>query len=117
MDPRLQEGQSVLQKKGQGRVIHVSDFINNEDGYLILCDEGGHIIRDAHKIIIPGSNGNAWWDNAQLLSQVKEAISIFEAAHPDCICLFIFDQSSAHASLPPDALRAFDMNKLDGGKQ
>jgi hypothetical protein len=31
--------------------------------------------------------------------------------------LFIFDQSSAHGSLPPDALMAFEMNKSDGGKQ
>jgi len=31
--------------------------------------------------------------------------------------LFIFDQSSTHASLPPDALKAFEMNKSDGGKQ
>ena len=38
-------------------------------------------------------------------------------AHPGCQALFIFDQSSAHASLPPDALRAFDMNKSNGGKQ
>ncbi|KIK74564.1 hypothetical protein PAXRUDRAFT_115686, partial [Paxillus rubicundulus Ve08.2h10] len=31
--------------------------------------------------------------------------------------LFIFDNSSAHASLPLDALKAFEMNKSDGGKQ
>ena len=49
--------------------------------------------------------------------QIKSAIEIFEAAHPGCQALFIFDQSSAHASLPPDALRAFDMNKSNGGKQ
>jgi hypothetical protein len=49
--------------------------------------------------------------------QVKEAIQIFEAAHPGKQALFIFDQSSAHASLPEDALRAFEMNKSDGGKQ
>jgi len=30
---------------------------------------------------------------------------------------FIFDQSSEHTSLPPDALKAFEMNKSDGGKQ
>ena len=30
---------------------------------------------------------------------------------------FIFDQSSAHASLPPNALKAFDMNKSNGGAQ
>jgi hypothetical protein len=49
--------------------------------------------------------------------QIKSAIEIFEAAHPDCQALFIFDQSSAHASLAPDALCAFEMNKSDGGKQ
>jgi len=29
----------------------------------------------------------------------------------------MFDHSSAHASLAPDALHAFDMNKSNGGKQ
>jgi hypothetical protein len=28
-----------------------------------------------------------------------------------------FDQSSAHAALPNDALKAFEMNKSNGGKQ
>ena len=31
--------------------------------------------------------------------------------------LFIFDQSSAHASLTPDALRAFTMNKSNDSVQ
>jgi len=51
------------------------------------------------------------------MDQIRSAIEIFEAAHPNCQALFIFDQSSAHASLPPDALKAFEMNKSDGGKQ
>ena len=38
-------------------------------------------------------------------------------AHPGCCALFIFDQSSAHASLGPDALCTFDMKKSNGGKQ
>jgi len=46
---------------------------------------------------------------------MEGAIQIFEAAHPGKQSLFIFDQSSAHAS--PDALKAFEMNKSDGGKQ
>ena len=44
-------------------------------------------------------------------------IPTFEAAHPGFQGLFIFDQSSAHASLPPDTLKAFNMNKGNGGKQ
>lgn len=106
-----------MQKKGKGRIIHVSDFINQVDGRLICRNSDGTITRDARKVIYPGSNGNAWWDTNQLLVQMQDAISIFEEAYPDCQALFIFDQSSAHASLGPDALRAWDMNKSDGGKQ
>ena len=84
---------------------------------MVLLDDTGCIIKDARKVIYPGSNGDPWWDTDQLLVQVKSALEIFEAAHPDCQALFVFDQSSAHASLPPDALKAFTMNKSNGGAQ
>ena len=74
-------------------------------------------MRDSTKIIYPGSGGDPWWDCEQLLKQMEDAIQIFEEAHLGKQSLFIFDQSSAHASLPPDALKAFEMNKSDGGKQ
>ena len=48
---------------------------------------------------------------------MKIALSIVEEAHPGCHALFIFDQSSAHASLGPDVLCAFNMNRSNGGKQ
>ena len=71
-----------------------------------------------HKVIFPGSNGNPYLDCTQLIEQVKTlAIPVFEEAHPGCQALFIFDQSSAHAALPPNALKAFKMNKSNGGKQ
>jgi hypothetical protein len=74
---------------------------------------------DARQVIYPGANGDAssWWDTEQLVNQLKKAIRAHTRIHPDKIALFVFDQSSAHASLPPNALRAFDMNKSDGGKQ
>ncbi|SRR5216683_4878963 len=53
----------------------------------------------------------------QLLVQVDWVIAIFEEVHPKCITLFLFDHSSAHTLLGPDALHAFDMNKSNGGKQ
>jgi hypothetical protein len=114
---RLREGEVLLQCKSRGRLIHVSDFINEATGRLVLRNADGEIELDARRIIYPGSNGDAWWDHEQLLAQVQDAIKIFEAAHPDCQALFIFDQLSAHASLGPDALRAFEMNKSNGGKQ
>jgi hypothetical protein len=114
---RLKEGQNVLRKKGRGGLIHVSDFLNPENGRLIIRDADGKVVQDSRLIIYPDSNGDPCWDTKQLLAQVKEAIRIFEAAHPGKKALFIFDQFSAHASLPEDALKAFEMNKSDGGKQ
>lgn len=114
---RLQPGEQPLRKKSRGRLIHISDFINAITGRLVIVDANGNIERDARKIIHPGSNGDAWWDTKQLIEQIKEAINIFNAAHPGKQALFIFDQSSAHASLPPDALKAFEMNKGNGGRQ
>ena len=75
------------------------------------------IIKDARCITYPSANGDAWWDLPQLLKQIENALSIFEEAHPEHRALFVFDQSSAHASLGPDALCAFDMNRSNGGKQ
>jgi hypothetical protein len=113
----LRPGEQPLRKKGRGRLIHASAFINPITGRLILVDADGNVLRDSMKVIYPGSNGDPWWDTQQLLKQMVDAIDIFEAAHPNKQSLFIFDQSSAHASLPPNALRAFEMNKSDGGKQ
>ncbi|KZT63884.1 hypothetical protein DAEQUDRAFT_747689 [Daedalea quercina L-15889] len=121
----LRVGEQKLMKKGRGRIIHVSNFVEEENGRLITHDEAGQIVKDARRIIYPGTNGDPWWEHTQLLAQVDDAIDIFEevlncyrfSSHPNCTALFIFDQSSAHASLGPDALRAFDMNKSNGGKQ
>ena len=114
---RSREDEQILQKKGRGRIIHVSDFVEEENGRLIVRNEEGEVVRDARTIIYPGSGGDPWWDHTQLLAQMDKAIDIFDEAHPGCVALFVFDQSSAHASLGPDALRAFDMNKSNGGKQ
>ncbi len=114
---RLKDGQQPIRSKYKGRLIHVSEMINPETGHLIIRDADGNIIRDARKIIYPGSNGDPWWDCNQLLIQIKDSIDIFEEAFPGRQALFIFDNSSAHSSLPPDVLKAFEMNKSDGGKQ
>ena len=114
---RIQDGEQKLQRKGCGRLIHISDFIEEENGRLSVHNEEGDVVKDARCIIYPGVGGDPWWDHAQLLVQVDKVIAIFEEVHPDCVALFVFDQSSAHASLGPDALRAFDMNRSNGGKQ
>jgi len=104
-------------KKGHGWLIHVSDFVEEENGQLIVRNEEGVMVKDACHIIYPGVGGDPWWDHIQLLVQVDKVIEIFEEAHPDCIVLFVFNQSSVHTSLGDNALCAFNMNRLNGGAQ
>jgi hypothetical protein len=92
----------------------VSDFVEEENRCLIVHNEEGNVVKDVQCIIYPRVGGDAWWDHNQLLMQVNKAIAIFEEAHPGCIALFVFDQSSVHALLGPDALDAFNMNKSNG---
>ena len=66
----------------------------------------------------PGSNGDPYWDGKKLMIQVEtQAIPTFEAAYPGGQSLFIFDCSSAPGAMPTDAIKPFDMNKSNGGKQ
>ncbi len=115
---RLQVDQQILLKKGCGQLIQISDFSEEVNGCLVVLNPDGTVHCKARQVIYPGSNGDPYWDCVQLIEQVKtKAIPIFEEAHPGCQALFVFDQSRAHAALPPDALKAFEMNKGNGGKQ
>jgi len=104
-------------KKSWGRLIYVSDFIEKDNGHLIVYNQEGAMVKDAHCIMYPGTSGDKWWDLDQLLMQVDRAIEIFEEAHPNCVMLFLFDHTLAHTLLRPEALHAFDMNKGNGRKR
>ncbi len=73
--------------------------------------------KDAWCITYPGLGGDLWWDHVQLLTQVEQAILIFEEAHPNCIGVFLFNHLSVHMLLGPDVLRTFKINKSNEGKQ
>jgi hypothetical protein len=74
---RMRPEQQKLMKKGQGRIIHILDFVEKENGHLIICNQDEIMIRDAWHITYPGASSNAWWDHTQLLAQVDNAILIF----------------------------------------
>ena len=59
---------------------------------------------EVQTIIYPGKNADAWWDMAQLLVQIKDALHIFEYLHPGAIGIWVFDCSSAHEAVANDAL-------------
>jgi hypothetical protein len=105
----LDENQQKMPSKSKGGLIHCSDFISLE-GRLTIGQ------KDARKIIYPGGpQKNAYWDTEALLEQIDEAIDIFEEKHPNKVAVFVFDQSSAHASKGSRALNAFAMNLGEGG--
>ncbi|PVH68112.1 hypothetical protein DL98DRAFT_633755 [Cadophora sp. DSE1049] len=104
----LDENQQKMPSKSKGGLIHCSDFISLE-GRLSIGQ------KDARKIIYPGGPQKiAYWDT-EALKQMDEAIDIFEEKHPNKVAVFVFDQSSAHASKGSGALNAFAMNLGEGG--
>lgn len=124
----LKGDQQPLKRKGNGRGIHVSDFICETTGWLALSTEQiaaqlelpeASRLRatDARRIIYPGKNHDAWWDLNQLIDQVKDAVDIFEHLHPEKVAIWLFDCSSAHEGLAADALNVNNMNINPGGKQ
>ena len=124
----LASGQQPLRKKGNGHGIHISDWILETHGRLVLNAseiaaqaalplESRLRVQDAHKIIYPGKNADKWWDLPQLMDQLQDAIDIFEVIHPDAVGIWVFDCSSAHEGLAPDALNVNRMNVNPGGKQ
>ena len=101
------DSQHALRKKGVGRGIHRSDFIGPTGGW---CKEAGVQIRY-------GKNRDGYWSGEDVCNQLKEkAIPALEKQHPNCQLLFIFDNSSGHASFASDALVASRMNLGPGGK-
>lgn len=126
----LLSDQQALKKKGNGHAIHVSDFICEPSGRLALSDtqviEQNKLPVDssarlksfnACTIIYPGKNNDGWWTLPQLMKQTSSAIDIFELLHPNKVGIWVFDCSSAHEGLAPDALNINNMNINPGGKQ
>ncbi len=68
---RNQDGKQKLMKKGRGRLIHISDFVEEDNRHLIIHNQEGVVVKDAHCIMYPGAAGDQWWDLAQLLVQVN----------------------------------------------
>lgn len=124
----LRNNEQPIKKKGNGRAVHVSDFICETIGRLALSPEQiaaqealepEHRLRsyEARKIIYPGKDHDKWWDLDQLMVQTELAADIFEHTHPDMIGVWVFDCSSAHEGLAEDALNINNMNVNPGGKQ
>lgn len=122
----------MLQQKGKGRAIHISDFLDekSETGRLSLSPsqltehdklplEHKVVVTDACKIIYPGKGKddyNGIWLNFfhKLLGVGNKGIWVYS---PGRLWRLVFDCSSAHDALSDDALNVNNMNAKPGGKQ
>ncbi|KAJ7128547.1 hypothetical protein C8R44DRAFT_732881 [Mycena epipterygia] len=125
----LKPGEQVLKKKGRGRLIMVSAFLCERYGLLALTPEMivenekmaielRLAITDSTTVIYPDNktSGDDYWNMKQMIEQLIIAILIARRMFPKAIIHWIFDNSSAHGSLAPDALTTTKMNVNPGGK-
>ena len=77
----VQNGKMPLRKKGEGRSIHISEFIVEETGRIAVNEEQCQInsglppaqrlvTTDAREIIYPGKNSDGWWNMERLILRV-----------------------------------------------
>jgi len=77
----VQNGKMPLRKKGEGRAIHISDFIVEQAGRIALNEEQQQFnaqlptdqrltTTDAPEVIYLGKNSDGWWNMERLIAQV-----------------------------------------------
>lgn len=116
----LDENHRQIRPKGPGKSLMVSAFLCECHGLLRLSPDQKllhrDLVPDSTEIIKPGSGGDGYWTNADLVNQTKQkAIPIFRVLHPESDALFVFDNSANHHAFAPDALVASKLNVKDGG--
>jgi len=100
----------------------VSEFLSEECDQLKLntqqSQENSFISKEAYVYLQPDKDQEGFWTSEHLIEQVKtKAIPIFEVLFPNCIALFVFDNSSNHAVFKSDTLIANRINLKPEGKQ
>ena len=101
----------TLKPKSMGSAIMVSDFIDEQIGYLANTHQ------EAREYLENGVNKEGFWNNDRFMKQVQKTVTIFESVHPEYQGVFIFDNSPNHTKMPEDALNVNVMNVNPGGNQ
>ncbi|KAF8225733.1 hypothetical protein L208DRAFT_413992 [Tricholoma matsutake] len=96
------------ERKGEGTLIMISDFLTSEWGRLTSADG----TEDARVVFKAGKNRDGYFDADDLLAQVDKAIDIFEErTRGFATGLFLFDNAPSHQKRAPDGLSARKMPK------
>ncbi|KAG0771949.1 hypothetical protein G6F22_016081 [Rhizopus arrhizus] len=103
-DMWLADGENYIRKKGPGLSIMVSEFQCPCHGTMKIQKWS------SRKLFKAGTARDGWWTSKHMVEQLKEdAIGLFEALHPNCVAVFLFDNSSNHGAFADDALVASRM--------
>ena len=117
----------VLKPKGRGAGLMVSDFIEEQGGYLSLSDDmheyalsqDPSIPQSARVIFEYGIQKEGYWNNELFMKQMENAIKVAEAKYPPPTFkhVWVFDHSCGHTAFAEDALVASRLNRKPGGAQ
>ncbi|EIE76273.1 hypothetical protein RO3G_00977 [Rhizopus delemar RA 99-880] len=103
-DMWLADGENYIRKKGPGLSIMVSEFQYPCHGTMKIQKWS------SRKLFKAGTARDGWWTSKHMVEQLKEdATGLFEALHPNCVAVFLFDNSSNHGAFADDALVASRM--------
>ncbi|KAF8576974.1 hypothetical protein K439DRAFT_1649191 [Ramaria rubella] len=105
---------AVRERKGEGALLMVSDFLTLEWGRLKDAEELliGLTYSEARIVFKAGKNQDGYFTADDLRKQVEMAIDIFEIkTNHTATGLFVFDNAPSHQKRAPDALSARKMPK------
>ncbi len=106
---RLEENEQVLKPKSAGRGLMVSEFV-------CPCHGRMEYPNPCRVVLHYGKNYDGYWTGEHVAAQLRDTHRTFQQLHPDCIALYIFDNSANHHKIASDALNARKLNLKDGGK-
>ena len=107
--------------------IMVSDFVDQQNGYLQLTDEeyavgkvsDPDIMQSARVLLEYGAEREGYWTSEKFMHNVKIAVKIVKHNYPaisHTVC-WIFEQRSCHKAYAEDTLDAKRTNLRPGGAQ
>lgn len=100
----LLEGENYIMKKGPGFSIMVSEF-------QCACHGTMKVEGWSSRTLLKAEDGREGrWTYKNMDEQLEDnAIGLFDALHPGCTAVFLFDNSSNHSAYAYDALVASRM--------
>ena len=109
---RLEKDEQILKPKSAGRGIMVSEFVCPCHGRMVDPDTG----EPCRVYLKYGKNYDGYWTGENVAAQLRDTHPTFVKLHPDCLALYIFDNSANHHKIATDSLNARKLNLKDGGK-